>query len=265
METGKGNPQVEDGHIQIANETAEALARTELSGYESRYLWVLWRKTYGWHKKEDVISNSQFVEATGIRKQHIWRIEQRLIQRKIVTKNGYKLRFNKHYKDWIELPKMVTNSAKVNSDKHLPKVTKNGNREKVTNSGIGVTKNGIHKDSSITKETIQKKTSIVKSPLTFDALKSEILSCWNSFVGKYPQLPKLISIQGDRLKKLKLRYSDSIFREKWKQIFPEIEKSDFLQGKNGSWRCTFDFIVGNDRNYLKILEGNYRNKKGRAV
>jgi len=39
------NPQIENGYLKIAHEIAQALARVNLSAYESRVLWVIWRKT----------------------------------------------------------------------------------------------------------------------------------------------------------------------------------------------------------------------------
>jgi len=136
------SPQAENGHIDIANEIAEALMKTQLSGYQSRILWVIWRKTYGWHKKEDIISISQFVDLTGLRKAHVCRTINELVERKIVTKNGNKYGFNKIYTYWRELPKMVT-------------VTKNGNG--VTNNGNkSLPKMGHTKET--TKETITKET-----------------------------------------------------------------------------------------------------------
>jgi len=45
------NPQREDGHVDIANETIEALAKIYLSSYETQTLFAIFRKTYGWHKK----------------------------------------------------------------------------------------------------------------------------------------------------------------------------------------------------------------------
>jgi len=123
------SPQVEDGHIDIANEIGEALAKTHLSGYESRVLWVIWRKTYGWHKKSDAISITQFEKATGLKRRHISRTLQSLLERNIVTKNGNgfidRWAFQKNYSKWNLVtkngdkfkpsPKMVT-----------PTVTKNG-------------------------------------------------------------------------------------------------------------------------------------------
>ena len=65
------NPQREDGHIDMAHEIAEQLAKINLRPYEWRTLWVLWRKTWGWHKKEDKISITQFQELTELHTQQI--------------------------------------------------------------------------------------------------------------------------------------------------------------------------------------------------
>ena len=89
------NPQIENGFTKIANEIVEQLARTQLSGYESRILWVIWRKIYGWNKKQDIISISQFQKLTGLDRRHVQRTLNRLIERNIVTKNGYR-----HYTKW---------------------------------------------------------------------------------------------------------------------------------------------------------------------
>jgi len=175
------NPQKENGHIDIANEIGEALARTNLNKYESRYLWALWRKTYGWHKKEDIISNSQFVELTGIKKQHIWRTQQRLIQRKIVTKTGNKIAFQKDYTNWRELPKQVT-------------VTQTG--IPVTYSGIKVTQIGGHK-RNYTKE------SETPSVLLENSYKEK----FKEIIGKEPIIdnyPKCRAFANTRIKQVTL-------------------------------------------------------------
>lgn len=157
------NPQKEDGHVDIANEIVEALAKTQLSGYESRVLWIVFRKTYGWHKKEDWITNTQISEMTGIIKTHISRTVKGLIQRNIIIRNGKKIAFQKNYDKWKKLPKLVT-SEKL--PKMVTKVTKNGNR---------VTKIGIKKlpKSVYTKET--------KRNYTKEIISSQIKNLLNLF------------------------------------------------------------------------------------
>ena len=109
------SPQLENGYIPIASEIAEALMKTNLSSYQYRLLWCIWRKTYGYKKNEDWISNSQLVELTGLKKQHVSRTKNELVERKMVTSTGNKVRFNKNYTQWRELPKKVTKKKVTNS------------------------------------------------------------------------------------------------------------------------------------------------------
>ena len=143
------NPQREDGHVDIANEIVEALAKTYLSSYESQVLWAIFRKTYGWHKKEDWITNTQISDMTGIAESHISRTIKKLIQRKIIIKVDKKIAFQKDYDQWEKLPIQ---------DTKLPKQV-----IKVTQIGHKVTQIGIHKRNytkeTLTKETIQKTLS----------------------------------------------------------------------------------------------------------
>lgn len=116
------NPQVEKGHTDIANDIADNLAQTQLSGYESRVIWVIFRKTYGWHKKEENLTLEKISELTNIGNiSHISRTVSRLVGRKIITKNGKFFSFQKDYDLWEKLPKMVTTLTK-NGNKKLPKM-----------------------------------------------------------------------------------------------------------------------------------------------
>lgn len=136
--------QAENGHVDIANSIVEALCMVQLSGYESRVLWALFRKTYGWHKKEDRISLSQFQALTGLPIPKISNTLNRLVLRKMVsvTENGNgKVKsygFQKVYSLWQDLPEKV-----------IPKM---GIPEK------GITENGSKglPKSASTKETITK-------------------------------------------------------------------------------------------------------------
>lgn len=43
-----------------------------------------------------------------------------------------------------------------------------------------------------------------------------------------------------------------------KNIFTKVESSDFLCGRQGTWKASFDWIL-KQANVIKILEGNYDN------
>ena len=110
------NPQLEDGRTEIANELVDTLAKTYFSPAESKIVWSVFRKTYGWHKKSDHISYSQFEEMTGLDKRHIGAPLQRLIDRKIIfSSNAGERRMSefgiqKNWELWQLTPEPVTKS-----------------------------------------------------------------------------------------------------------------------------------------------------------
>ncbi len=101
------NPQIENGHTDIANELLEAMCRTHLSPYEWRVLLAIARLTWGWHKKEDTISMTQIAEITGIDRRHVQRSIRNLTPRQVLadTTTGVRrplsLRINKNYEEWL--------------------------------------------------------------------------------------------------------------------------------------------------------------------
>lgn len=108
------NPQIEDGHIVLANEIVEQFCKHRISGEEWLVLWSIIRKTYGWKKKEDRIALSQFAVMTGLKRQHIVRAIRKLHSKKIIAviKNddsGINIySFNKNFDQWSPLSKKIT-------------------------------------------------------------------------------------------------------------------------------------------------------------
>lgn len=120
-------PQRENGHIDIANDIAEQLAKVNLSPYESRLMWAVLRKTWGYvqkdkngktiknnqgwplKKKFDWVSVSQLQELTGLDRRNVSRMKLKLLRRKVLIKNGNKLGFNKNYDQWLSLKQTIDN------------------------------------------------------------------------------------------------------------------------------------------------------------
>lgn len=99
--------QVENGNFaRIHNDISERLAYTDLNGSEFRCLWFLLRKTYGFQKKEDDISYSQFSEGTGLDRRNVMRSLEKMVQRGIIYRkeNGNNRPqtwgFNKYFEQW---------------------------------------------------------------------------------------------------------------------------------------------------------------------
>ena len=112
------SPQRENGHIDFANEIAEHLAYYRLSGQEYQILWVIWRKTYGWQKKQDAISLSQFFGLTKMKKPSIIKTINKLVSKNIVSKKANAIAnlysFNKDFDTWKALAKRLIVSKKAN-------------------------------------------------------------------------------------------------------------------------------------------------------
>lgn len=141
------NPQKENGHIQIATEIWEALTKMRINGEARQVLDYIIRKTYGFNKKEDAISLSQFCNGTGLKKQTVIKGLSKLRLLNLITQKGYavanKYCFNKDFDTWKPLPKKVTQPKKVTS------LTQKGyNRNPKRDIQYTVTKDTLTKDIS---------------------------------------------------------------------------------------------------------------------
>lgn len=89
----------------------------------------------------------------------------------------------------------------------------------------------------------------------------DILDSFNQTCVSYPSIIKLTE---SRKKHLRARWEQfggdfSLFEK----AFNILEESNFCKGKNErGWQATFDWLIGNDTNMIKVLEGNYANKEG---
>ena len=124
-------PQLENGYTKIANEILDALIKYRIPGEQVQVLLYILRKTYGFNKTNDRISNSQFVSATGMKKGNVSRAVKNLVSKNIVIKSDNKYiptyRFNKNYKTWKVLSILqpvinITTSVIKTDNKLLSKV-----------------------------------------------------------------------------------------------------------------------------------------------
>ena len=167
IETELGaSPQAEDGHVDIANEIVEALAKIKLSSYESRVLWALFRKTYGWHKKTDRISITQFQEITRMDRRNVHRTLSKLVQKKIVVRldNSRIITygFQKDYTKWRDI-------VQIDNDAGIPRVSGQGQKKIV----VRLDNRSLSKQTP-TKETNKEKTYVEDSdPLRLSAFLLE--------------------------------------------------------------------------------------------
>lgn len=237
------NPQLENGHLRIANDIWDALVQTRVPGEAMQVLMAIIRKTYGWGKKEDAISLSQLQEMTGISdKSHLVRARQKLLDMNIiVAEKGNavaqygnavtKYRINKDFESWRPLPKKATLPKKAKA------VAQKGNKP--------LPKKAPTKDNK--KDTITKDKG------------ESIWEQWNAFAGPLG-LAVVLKLTDKRSAAIGARLSEQTFD--LPGIFEKIKASSFLRGENDrGWKVDFDFVFCSANNYLKILEGKYDDKR----
>lgn len=98
-------------------------------------------------------------------------------------------------------------------------------------------------------------------------LYQEIVDLYHSVCRNFPKIQKLTT---SRKNKIAARIKENDFKSKkeiidfFNEIFRKANESDFLSGINDkNWKCDFDWIFENDKNYLKILECRYQNHENR--
>lgn len=101
----------------MANELFDALCKIRISGEARQVLDAIIRKTYGYNKKADWVSLSQFSEMTGLTKPTVVRSLKKLISMNLIYKkdNGELVTYclNKNYDTWIPLTKKITLTKKI--------------------------------------------------------------------------------------------------------------------------------------------------------
>lgn len=78
------NPQIENGYTKVANEIVEALCAIRIPGEARQVIDVVIRKTYGYNKKEDHISLSQFCLSTRMRRGDVCRAINKAVEMNII-------------------------------------------------------------------------------------------------------------------------------------------------------------------------------------
>jgi phage replication O-like protein O len=221
-------PQKENGYTAIANELMEALIKYKLPSSEIRCLLFIIRKTYGYNKKTDAISLSQFVKATSLNRKAVARALKSLNNKNLiyVEKGGVKndtiltskYRLNKRYKSWVSSVKNDTGSVK-NAQKVVSKMTH-------------------------TKDTIQKTKEIYKE-------KSLGIFEIKTFI------PKKYEIQPEHIDYAK---SKKLNKEQAEDQFEAFKLHHQAKGtKYKSWYAAYQTWIRNSISFGKVTPSNIYN------
>ena len=141
----------------------------------------------------------------------------------------------------------------LNTSKNRAWNNKNKNKSNKSQKEVKVKSNKKQKENKLpstsTSNTLEDKSMREE---TFKKIKDEF-----NEVG----LSKITILSKSRKDKLKLRIKE--FGEKMiLDTIKKISSSKFLMGDNKqNWKCSFDWLIENDKNILKVYEGNYDSEK----
>lgn len=98
------SPQLEDGHIRIANELFDAILKFPFTLKQQSVLLAIVRKTYGFNKKADDMSAAQIGALCGMARNHVTETLNELCAMGVITKRageyGCVIGINKRHDEW---------------------------------------------------------------------------------------------------------------------------------------------------------------------
>lgn len=81
-----------------------------------------------------------------------------------------------------------------------------------------------------------------------------VISLFNEICKSLPKIQKMTDTRKRAIKSASKQIDGD-----FEKLFKTVEESDFLTGRNGKWKCSFDWIL-KPTNLIKIIEGNYANR-----
>lgn len=117
---------------------------------------------------------------------------------------------------------------------------------------VAVDKNSIDK-ISIDKNNIYKKKN-TKEKIDYELISQK----FNEVCVSLPSITKLTDKRKRAIDKVFVK-EKVIDMEEYDKLLVKTEASDFLTGREGSWRANFDWLM-NPNNIAKVIDGNYDNK-----
>lgn len=189
---------LDDGFTRIANELLEAVMRAGLSQHQLLVFMAVMRKTYGFNKKSDWVSNEQLSELTGILPHKCSAAKSALVKRGILTQTGRVIGINKTVSEWSSLPVKGTEKKP-----YLKKVTlPESGKKSLPESGNAYYPNQVNTKDKHTKDNKDNINNPPKSPraVSFDALAVQLpdwlsAEIWSSWVAYRRDLKKPIKSQ----------------------------------------------------------------------
>ncbi|APG52646.1 replication protein [Providencia stuartii] len=247
---------LDNGYTRIANELLDAIMLAGLTKHQLLMVMAVWRKTYGFNKKMDWVSNEQLESMTKIDSTKCSTAKNQLVRMKIFIQEGRKIGMNKNISEWEtdidQKSKTFTETVK-NSFTETVKTT----LPKQSNTKDNNTKNKKENNTPLTPQEGDCE-KLISTNRKNNIPYIEIMNAFNEAAGD--RLPNAESLNDKRKRAISkfLKELKEPTVEAAKNYFEYFMSSakDFYFGENDSgWRANFDYLL-RPSTVLKTREGS---------
>ena len=228
------NPQLEKGFIRIAtgkndNDILSALIILDLTATEYKVLLTVIRKTWGFQKKQDWISYSQFVKLTGKSRISIWTAIKKLVKQGLLVKQtepGKRTLYSVNKVQLVKQAELVKKAKLVKSTEHT--------------SSVYLTQ--LVKQTEPTKETITKETitkDIIPKGITKKRLPNQDINFLIKYLKEKLGLPMLDGSQKQNRRYCWLALKKFGGRDKIKLLIDATAVDEFWKTKITSFQSLY--------------------------
>lgn len=231
----------EDGFMRVANELTDSLLMADLTARQLKVMLAIMRKTYGFNKPMDRLTNTQIAAMTGVHHTHICAAKRQLIERKFLIADGVRIGVNKVVSEWISQDSLTL--------------------AKTANKTLAKSANGYKPTQLNTKDNIQK-TINTNTPLppkggcdevskpekrkTVRINYNEYLEAYNEIVGD--RLPHAVEANAERQRKLKKLINSLATKNidgyrAYVKAFMSAARPFHFGDNDRGWVATFDYLL----------------------
>ncbi|HDW0017139.1 TPA: replication protein [Enterobacter ludwigii] len=230
----------EDGFMRVANELTDSLLMADLTARQLKVMLAIMRKTYGFNKPMDRLTNTQIAAMTGIHHTHICAAKRQLIERKFLIADGVRIGVNKVVSEWISQDSLTL--------------------AKTANTTLAKSANGYKPTQLNTKDNIQKterkentqSSCDDREPVKPEKRKTvrinynEYLEAYNEIVGD--RLPHAVEANAERQRKLKKLINSLATKNiegyrAYVKAFMNAARPFHFGDNDRGWVATFDYLL----------------------
>lgn len=231
----------EDGFMRVANELTDSLLMADLTARQLKVMLAIMRKTYGFNKPMDRLTNTQIAAMTGIHHTHICAAKRQLIERKFLIADGVRIGVNKVVSEWISQDSLTLARA---ANKTLAK-SANGYKPTQLNTKDNIQKT-INTNTPLPPKGGCDEVSKPEKRKTVRINYNEYLEAYNEIVGD--RLPHAVEANAERQRKLKKLINSLATKNidgyrAYVKAFMSAARPFHFGDNDRGWVATFDYLL----------------------